>query len=44
MTTGGNTFNYLYENQLTKFNAVLTIKANRDQNSCEVKKLPPYGH
>jgi len=34
MTSGGNNFNYFHENQVTKFTAVLTIKANRDQNSC----------
>jgi len=32
MTSGGNNYNNFRENQLTKFNAVLTIKANRDQN------------
>jgi len=25
MTSGGNNFNYFPENQLTKFNAVLTV-------------------
>jgi len=34
MTSGSNNFNYFPEDQLTKFSAVYTVKANRDQNGC----------